>query len=418
MTSELDAFRSVDFDWTRQLKSVWRDPPYHVPSLHQKTIDEIIDYFAAKTRNPDPDNEPLGRVIVGPAGYGKTHLIGELRRCIWDRGGFFVLLDFIGIKDFWSSVALGFLNSLQVRMPDGGTQYDRLVLQLAAKLGISDELTGIAEARRQQEPQQMIADMVHVFTRSLARQHPDDTIRYRDMVTALILLISDDLDCHSIAHGWLQGMNLAPEDVRPLGFKGKNSAIQVVQGLSWVMSLVGPTLIAVDQIDAIVSASNSALRAATAARERAGGGAVDRRRDGRRADGPAREEAPRGDGGVLPGSDLEGASRIGRRWRSPPAIMRRRICVQCRTATLRRGLIAARLSARLRSERFCAALSDLAVRGKGVRKRSRIFAAPIAQGVRGPSPAMHRGRKVTEMHSFDSGPAMPLDRRRTMGGTR
>ena len=43
MTSELDAFRSVDFDWTRQLKSVWRDPPYHVPSLHQKTIDEIID---------------------------------------------------------------------------------------------------------------------------------------------------------------------------------------------------------------------------------------------------------------------------------------------------------------------------------------------------------------------------------------
>ena len=262
MTSELDAFRSVDFDWTRQLKSVWRDPPYHVPSLHQKTIDEIIDYFAAKTRNPDPDNEPLGRVIVGPAGYGKTHLIGELRRCIWDRGGFFVLLDFIGIKDFWSSVALGFLNSLQVRMPDGGTQYDRLVLQLAAKLGISDELTGIAEARRQQEPQQMIADMANVFTRSLARQHPDDTIRYRDVVTALILLISDDLDCHSIAHGWLQGMNLAPEDVRPLGFKGKNSAIQVVQGLSWVMSLVSPTLIAVDQIDAIVSASNSALRAA------------------------------------------------------------------------------------------------------------------------------------------------------------
>ena len=32
-----------------------------------------------KTVDPDPDDEPLGRVIVGPAGFGKTHLIGELR---------------------------------------------------------------------------------------------------------------------------------------------------------------------------------------------------------------------------------------------------------------------------------------------------------------------------------------------------
>jgi hypothetical protein len=117
MTSELDAFRSVDFDWTRQLKSIWRDAPYNVPSLHQRSLDEIIDYFKTKTRDPDPLNEPLGRVIVGPAGYGKTHFIGELRSRVWEMDGWFLLLDFIGIKDFWSSVALGFLNSLQIGCP-------------------------------------------------------------------------------------------------------------------------------------------------------------------------------------------------------------------------------------------------------------------------------------------------------------
>jgi hypothetical protein len=265
MTSELDAFRSVDFDWTRQLKSIWRDPPYHVPSLHQRSLDEIFEYFKSKTRDPDPLNEPLGQVIVGPAGYGKTHLIGELRRRVWEMDGWFVLLDFIGIKDFWSSVALGFLNSLQVRMPEGHTdgrhtQYDRLVLKLADLLMISKDLSRMVE-RWSGQSQRMIAEMVPFFTGALARSFPIETATHRDVVTALILLISDDLDSHSVAHGWLQGMNLDPAEVRPLGFKGQNSAMKVVQGLSWIMSLVGPTLIAIDQIDAIVTASNSLSRA-------------------------------------------------------------------------------------------------------------------------------------------------------------
>ncbi len=261
MTSELDALRSVDFNWVRQLKSVWRDPPYHVRSLHQRLLDEVTDYFKATTRDPEPYDEPLGRVIVGPAGYGKTHLVGELRARVWEMDGWFVLLDFVGIKDFWSSVALGFLNSLQVRMPDDRLQYDRLVLRVADLLGISRDLTEIAE-RWPEEPQRMISEMVNFFVRSLARRFPTETVAHRDVVTALILLISDDLDCHSIAHGWLQGMALDPDEVRPLGIKGENSAIKVVQGLSWIMSLVGPTLIAIDQIDAIVAASNSLGRVA------------------------------------------------------------------------------------------------------------------------------------------------------------
>lgn len=260
MTPELDAFRAADFDWTRQLKSIWRDPTYHVPSLHEKVVDDVVDYFRTKTRDPDPANEPLGRVIVGPAGYGKTHLIGELRRRVWESGGWFVLLDFIGIKDFWASVALGFLNSLQVRVSDHETQYDQIVLKLGAYLGIRRELSAIAE-RLIAEPEKMIVKMAQLFVAALARRHRDEAFQHQDVVTALILLVSDDIDCHSAAHGWLQGLNLAPEDARPLGFKGENSAIKVVQGLSWIMSLVGPTLIAIDQIDAIVTASNALARA-------------------------------------------------------------------------------------------------------------------------------------------------------------
>src|SRR5262249_42067506 len=151
----------------------------------------IVDYFAEKTREAEPADEPLGRVIVGPAGYGKTHLMGELRRRIWEMDGWFVLLDFIGIKDFWSSVALGFLNSLQVRMPDGKTQYDWLVIKVARLCGIDQELSTIAERWRGQ-PHALMADLVRLFTRSLARTFPDGTSQHRDVVTALVLLISED----------------------------------------------------------------------------------------------------------------------------------------------------------------------------------------------------------------------------------
>jgi hypothetical protein len=261
MTSEFDAFRAVNFDWTRQLKSIWRDPHYHVPGLHRQAVDDVIDYFFLKTVDADPDDEPLGRVIVGPKGFGKTHLIGELRRQVWEREGWFVLLDFIGIKDFWSSVALGFLNSLQVRMADGKTQYDRIVLSVAKLLEIEEELRTTAERWRGQRRDLML-ELVRLFTRSLARKYPNEANQHLDVVTALVLLISEDLDCHSIAHGWLQGMSFDGEDVRALGFKEYNSPIKVVQGLSWIMSRIAPTLIAIDQIDAIVTASNSLALAA------------------------------------------------------------------------------------------------------------------------------------------------------------
>jgi hypothetical protein len=138
--------------------------------------------------------------------------------------GALVLLDFIGIKDFWSSVALGFLISLQVRMADGKTQCDRLVLRVAKLLEIDEELTATRERWRGQ-PRDLIVEQVRLFTRSLARKYPVEANQHLDVVTALVLLISEDLDCRSIAHGWLQGMSFDGEDVRALGFKEVNSPI-------------------------------------------------------------------------------------------------------------------------------------------------------------------------------------------------
>src|SRR5262245_3710463 len=256
MTSELNAFRAIDFNWTRQLKSVCQDPRYHVPSLHHAAVDDITQYFQHRAVTTDPDSKPLGRIVVGPAGIGKTHLVGELRRRAWELNGWFVLLDFVGIKDFWSSVALGFLSSLHVRMPDGKEQYARLIRRLAGLLDVNPQLKDLL-ARYSRQPRELLSEIVRLLTCALGRDHRDELLHHHDVVTALILLIAKDLDCASVAHAWLQGLELDKDDVRPLGIRSvKREPIDIVRGLSWLMSLTGPTLIAIDQIDAIVSESN------------------------------------------------------------------------------------------------------------------------------------------------------------------
>jgi hypothetical protein len=176
--------------------------------VHQVLIDDIIDYFAKETSDVDPDNEPQGRIVVGAAGLGKTHLIGELRRRIWHNGGFFVLLDFVGIKDFWSSVTLGFLNSLQVRADDQ-RQYDVLILKIAKALSLEPQLRAIA-SRLRDRPRDLIKELVRVFVNALAKEHREGMLRHQDVIRALILLISEDLECASVAHAWLQGIELEP----------------------------------------------------------------------------------------------------------------------------------------------------------------------------------------------------------------
>jgi hypothetical protein len=115
MTEALQAFRAVDFNWTHALQSVWSDPIFQVDELHRNLIDQIIDDFIAGTKRPT-DN-PIGKVVLGEAGAGKTHLIGTLRRRVWQANGWFVLLDIIGITDFWATTASAFSTRFSSQCP-------------------------------------------------------------------------------------------------------------------------------------------------------------------------------------------------------------------------------------------------------------------------------------------------------------
>lgn len=254
MKTALRALRAVDFNWTHDLQSVWSDPAFQVDELHAVLIDRIIDDFFTYTKRMT-DN-PIGQVILGEAGAGKTHLIGTLRRRVWQANGWFVLLDIIGITDFWATAALGFLNSLHQSMPSGRAQYEAVLSSVLRSVPL-DTATRKAIAEWEKKPEKTRLDTIDLFLKLLRRVDAANATKHQDVVRALLLLGSNDWDANNLAYCWLQGLDVDEGKRKELKFlRAPPPYPDLVRGMLWVMSLAGPTLIAVDQIDAIVSASN------------------------------------------------------------------------------------------------------------------------------------------------------------------
>jgi hypothetical protein len=259
MTSALAAFQAVDFNWTRALRDVWTDPAYHVEEINKPIVDAVIAEFKATTKRPD--SNPIGQVIQGRAGAGKTHLIGTLRRRVWETGGWFVLIDIVAVTDFWQTAALSFVESLHQPMPNGRLQYQAAVdLVLQTLFHDANARKAIVGPPKEPLTRRTATDL---YLAMLKRLDPVNAPRHQDVVRALIFLDAKEVAESNFAYMWLQGQNVDDEIRRDLKFLASNPRpVDIVRGLLWILSLAGPTMIAIDQIDAVVSASNRAEEAA------------------------------------------------------------------------------------------------------------------------------------------------------------
>ena len=130
---ELTALAALTFDWTRALDDVWTDQRYHVDGLHAVTaalIGSGIRTIAADGARP------LGIVIQGQRGVGKTHLLGWTREQVQRDGGFFFLVGDLFTKAFWEQV-LGSMVEQLLPLPDGSrNQLATLLTRLADLVGL------------------------------------------------------------------------------------------------------------------------------------------------------------------------------------------------------------------------------------------------------------------------------------------
>ena len=248
MTDALDALRRVDFDWVRTLDSIWVDAaPTGGPN--EALVPTIVADLHAKAKAPA--DRVLGRVLVGPSGVGKTHLVGQFRREVWGSGGWFVPLDVLGLTDFWRSAALSFVTALLQAMPDGRRQSDAVLAGVARRFKVETQVeaafnTPNVDARR----------IVDLLVMALMKVDPGRALKHQDVFRALCLLRTQDLATVGLAHAWLQGYEADPAERTALGFRTPPPApVELVRGMSWIMALSGPTLVALDQIDGVIDAS-------------------------------------------------------------------------------------------------------------------------------------------------------------------
>ncbi|GAA1677747.1 DUF87 domain-containing protein [Nonomuraea maheshkhaliensis] len=273
MSGGVHDLAALSFNYTESADDVWRRSDYHVEGLHGASTRIVLDGLAEAAGRPDAS--PIGVVVQGQRGTGKTHLLGWVREQAQQQGGYFVLVGLLDAKGFWESTVVSILDSLSRPREDGQVQLTVLLDRLASMVGLSRmarrAITGKRAVTRQE---------LDLFVTALRRLDPQAGRECQDTARALVLLAGDDLGLQDLGEAFLSS---APEGeageralwgIRQVG----RTPQEIVRDVSRLMALTGPTIIAVDQIDPLVAQSSMPTKGAardpgeTAMIERIAGG--------------------------------------------------------------------------------------------------------------------------------------------------
>src|SRR5687768_10704639 len=132
--SERTALAALRFNWAPVPDDVWRPLPFHVDGLHPAVIRDVLDGVA--DARSSTGGSPVGLVLQGQRGSGKTHLLGWTRQQVQDQGGYFFLVGLLDAGGFWDSVLAAMLDGLSRPVPGNPeTQLVLLLRRLSAMVG-------------------------------------------------------------------------------------------------------------------------------------------------------------------------------------------------------------------------------------------------------------------------------------------
>lgn len=254
MLDPIVALRRVDFDWVAHVDQIWRDSATDISELQVEARAELADRIDI-LRASHSEFSPLGLPLIGAAGAGKTHLLGVLRRKALEAGMFFVLVDMTDVHNFWDTVLLGYLRSLQQPGHQGRRQLDNWLAGILKRFGAKVKR---ADSIPQQRPPGLINTCNEVIL-AIRNAHREKAQEHGDVLRALVLFACDHAEINDMGYKWLQGIGIDDDEKEHHGFREAQRAPQrIVRGLSWLLSLEAPTVMALDQLDAIVAEQNLA----------------------------------------------------------------------------------------------------------------------------------------------------------------
>lgn len=238
------ALASVQFGWAVTPDDIWSPMHHHVDGLHPHAVDGIAQAVITAVRRPKAG--PMGIVLRGERGVGKTHMLGWLRQHVQQQGGSFFLLKLLDGHSFWAGAVHGVVSGLLDRQ---GGQLGRLLAELARLTGQDREtslrLTGTLPVRRQD---------VEALLDGLRSLDAQVAVECQDTLRALVLYRAN-------GKAWEAGNAylVLPEGVEAAdrvewGFRTPSRPPQLLLGdLSKLFALVGPVVMAVDQVDSVIT---------------------------------------------------------------------------------------------------------------------------------------------------------------------
>lgn len=228
-------------DWAATAEHAWNPPPFHVEGMHPRAEQLILDGIDDAVSSASVS--PLGVVIQGEGGAGKTHLLGWTRAQVSGEGGYFFLVDFSAGTDFWQQTTASIVEDLgrSDAGPGGPAQALRALRALEVIAGIEHETTPISRKYLDALVEGLVS-----WDRKL--------IRCRDTIRALALYAAADGPALDVGHDYLMSADESEDGIRQAWGMSRATRTRhdIAVELSMLLALTGPTVIAVDQIDPVL----------------------------------------------------------------------------------------------------------------------------------------------------------------------
>ncbi|MEU7574664.1 DUF87 domain-containing protein [Micromonospora sp. NPDC049240] len=247
--AERAALAALRFDWAPVPDDVWRPLPFHVDGLHLPVVRDVLAGVDEAASNPH--GSPLGLVVQGQRGSGKTHLLGVIRERVQQRGGYFFLVGLLDAESFWDGVLAAMLDGLARPVPGSPeTQLKLLLRRLSALVGAP------RTARRAvMGDTELTRAALDAFLEGLGDFDRHAARTCQETARALALSASENISHRDVAENYfLSGEEMTPGERAAWGMRRvPRPAQQIVQDLSWLLALTGPSVVAIDQIDTLIA---------------------------------------------------------------------------------------------------------------------------------------------------------------------
>jgi Helicase HerA, central domain len=260
LMDELRALEALTLNPVRDIKDVWSRHDYHAAHMHPQATRTIRRSIREATESGTQN--PLGIALRGEKGVGKTHLLGWAREQVQDAGGYFFLVSDPPEAGFWIELRRSLVEQLKPLPDRSRNQLETLLTDLVGKAGLDGAVRAAVTGRRAASPADVTAFIRAL--RGLTFMGPG----HQDTARALVLLGSPDYDHQELGQNFLLGSEVDRSELSRWGIGPSPKEPKALIGeLSGLLALSGPTVFAVDQIDALIDIFNREQKVSPAQRD-------------------------------------------------------------------------------------------------------------------------------------------------------